>query len=125
MSLSEELFNQIDDIKEKITNQEYIIMCKLAHKIYTHMNSRCINNDIEEKIIDVNFHFLDGKEYNTTIRNHFSVNFLWTILYGEFQLRPDFVKIMYNGSYVRQNYQTITERFGDIDEINLYIIFNL
>jgi|TARA_B100000959_G_C14677109_1_gene498999 hypothetical protein len=125
MSLSEELINQIDDIKEKITNQEYITMCKLAHKIYTHMNSRCINNDIEEKIIDVNFHFLDGKGYNTTIRNHFSVNFLWTILYGEFQLRPDFVKIMYNGSYVRQNYQTITERFGDIDEINLYIIFNL
>ena len=125
MSLCQELINKIDDIKEKITNQEYITMCNLAHKIYTHMNSRCVNSDIEEKIIDVNFHFLDGKEYNTTIRNHFTVRFLWAILYSEFQLSYDFVKIMYRGQYVRQNYQTITERFGDVDEINLHLIFNL
>ena len=121
MSLTMQLINKIDDIKEKITNQEYITICNLVRKIHTQINSRCINDDIEEKIIDVKFHFLDGTEYNTTIRNHFTVGYFWAILYYKFQLSR-YVKIMYDGSHIRDNYQTITERFGDIDEIDLYVL---
>jgi hypothetical protein len=119
-SLSQELISKVDNIKEKITNQEYLELCNIIHNIHKSLVN--MNNNNRVKRVIVNFHFIDGKIWHTTIINNFTVNYLWILLKSR-NYNEHNSTILYNDSIVRNDYQTIYEKFGDIDEINLYAKF--
>ena len=121
-SLSAELIDKIDDIKEKITTQEYLTLCNIANKI--HKKIKRNSNNIEENRINITFHFLVGRTYNVTIMNHFTVNYFWTIL-SVFHLNERNSEILYNGSKILYNYEKIIDKFGDVNELDLYVVRKL
>ena len=129
-SLSAELIDKIDDIKEKITTQEYLTLCNIANKIYKKMKTD--SNNIEENRINITFHFLVGRTYmtgvrhtyNVTIMNHFTVNYFWTML-SVFHLNERNSFILYNGSKILYNYEKIIDKFGDVNELDLYVVRKL
>jgi hypothetical protein len=121
-SLSAELIDKIDDIKEKITTQEYITLCNIANKI--HKKIKRNSNNIEDNRINITFHFLVGRTYNVTIMNNFTVNYFWTIL-SVFHLNERNSEILYNGSKILYNYEKIIDRFGDVNELDLYVVRKL
>jgi len=121
-SLSAELIDKIDDIKEKITTQEYITLCNIANKI--HKKIKRNNNNIEDNRINITFHFLVGRTYNVTIMNNFTVNYFWTIL-SVFHLNERNSEILYNGSKILYNYEKIIDKFGDVNELDLYVVRKL
>ena len=121
-SLSAELIDKIDDIKEKITTQEYITLCNIANKIHKKIKKN--SNNIEENRINIKFHFLVGRTYNVTIMNNFTVNYFWTIL-SVFHLNERNAEILYNGSKILWNYEKIIDRFGDVNELDLYVVRKL
>jgi len=121
-SLSAELIDKIDDIKEKITTQEYITLCNIANKI--HKKIKRNNNNIEDNRINITFHFLVGRTYNVTIMNNFTVNYFWQIL-SVFHLNERNSEILYNGSKILYNYEKIIDKFGDVNELDLYVVRKL
>ena len=121
-SLSEELIDKIDDIKEKITTQEYVTLCNIANKI--HKKIKINSNNIEENRINITFHFLVGRTYNVTIMNNFTVNYFWQIL-SVFHLNERNSEILYNGSKILYNYEKINDKFGDVNELDLYVVRKL
>ena len=121
-SLSEELIDKIDDIKEKITTQEYVTLCNIANKIYKKMKTDCDN--IEENRINIKFHFLVGRTYNVTIMNNFTVNYFWQIL-SVFHINEIDSEILYNGTRILCNYEKIIDIFGDVNELDLYVVRKL
>jgi len=121
-SLSEELIDKIDDIKEKITTQEYVTLCNIANKIYKKMKTD--SDNIEENRINIKFHFLVGRTYNVTIMNNFTVNYFWQIL-SVFHINEIDTEILYNGSRVLCNYEKIIDKFGDVNELDLYVVRKL
>lgn len=121
-SLSAELIDKIDDIKEKITTQEYLTLCNIANKIHKKIKKN--SNNIEENRINITFHFLGGRTYNDTIRNHFTVNYFWTML-SVFHLNERNSFILYNGSKILYNYEKIIDKFGDVNELDLYVVRKL
>ena len=121
-SLSEELIDKIDDIKEKITTQEYVTLCNIANKIYKKMKTD--SDNIEENRINIKFHFLVGRTYNVTIMNNFTVNYFWQIL-SVFHLNERNSEILYNGSKILYNYEKIIDKFGDVNELDLYVVRKL
>ena len=121
-SLSAELIDKIDDIKEKITTQEYLTLCNIANKIHKKIKKN--SNNIEENRIKITFHFLGGRTYNDTIMNHFTVNYFWTLL-SVFHLNERNSEILYNGSKILYNYEKIIDKFGDVNELDLYVVRKL
>jgi len=118
-SLSAELIDKIDDIKEKITTQEYITLCNIANKI--HKKIKINSNNIEENRINIRFHFLVGRIYNVTIMNNFTVNYFWDVL-SVFHIDEIDSEILYNGTKVLCNYEKIIDRFGNVNELDLYVV---
>ena len=121
-SLSVELIDKIDDIKEKITTQEYLTLCNIANKIHKKIKKN--SNNIEENRINITFHFLGGGTYNISIMNHFTVNYFWTML-SVFHLNERNSFILYNGSKILYNYEKIIDKFGDVNELDLYVVRKL
>ena len=121
-SLSAELIDKIDDIKEKITTQEYLTLCNIANKIHKKIKKN--SNNIEENRINISFHFLVGRTYNVTIMNNFTVNYFWQIL-SVFHINERNTEILYNGSKILCNYEKIIDKFGDVNELDLYVVRKL
>tara|TARA_B100000214_G_scaffold373563_1_gene354146 strand:+ start:1088 stop:1462 length:375 start_codon:yes stop_codon:yes gene_type:complete len=122
-TIASELIDKIDDIKEKITTQEYLTLCNIANKIHKKINEN--SNNIEENRINITFHFLGGRTYNDTVRNHFTVNYFWRMLSVFHSLNERNAEILYNGSKILRNYEKIIDRFGDVNELDLYVILKL
>tara|TARA_B100001964_G_C14070835_1_gene525802 strand:- start:26 stop:400 length:375 start_codon:yes stop_codon:yes gene_type:complete len=122
-SLSAELIDKIDDIKEKITTQEYVTLCNIANKIHKKIKT-ISNNNIEENRINITFHFLVGRTYNVTIMNNFTLSYFWQIL-SVFHINERDTEILYNGSILRCNYEKIIDKFGDINELDLHVVRKL
>jgi len=118
-SLSAELIDKIDDIKEKITTQEYVTLCNIANKI--HKKIKMNSNNIEENRINITFHFLVGRTYNVTIMNNFTVSYFWQVL-SVFHINERDTEILYNGSRILCNYEKIIDKFGDVNELDLYVV---
>ncbi len=122
-SLSAELIDKIDDIKEKITTQEYVTLCNIANKIHKKIKT-ISNNNIGENRINITFHFLVGRTYNVTIMNNFTLSYFWQIL-SVFHINERDTEILYNGSILRCNYEKIIDKFGDINELDLHVVRKL